>query len=117
VKIRIWLAPLAALPIAMGLAACGSSSDAPTAGTGSEVTAPRVAAPADPGAKGVVSAEYLKALVGMSEQDATMQAMKDGYTVRVIMRDDEPLPATKDFRPDRINLSVKGADVADATPG
>ena len=54
---------------------------------------------------------------GLSEADATAAAAQKGFTVRIIARDDEWYPVTKDYRLDRINLVVVNGVVVDATIG
>lgn len=109
------LAALALLiPLTTFAAACGSSGE-PTPGTGSDVAVPSKA-PTPTAGKDAASTD-LKALVGLSESEARARAEGDGYVVRVIFRDGEPLPATKDFRPDRVNLAVEDGVVTGATSG
>lgn len=42
----------------------------------------------------------------MTEAQASTLAAGNGYTVRVVERDGQPLPATMDYRVDRINVAV-----------
>jgi len=58
----------------------------------------------------------LDALVGLSEAEATDVATAQGWEVRVVSRDGEDFAVTKDFRSDRVNLTlvddvVTGADI------
>ena len=57
------------------------------------------------------------ALAGLSEADATAAAAQKGFTVRIIARDGEWYPVTKDYRLDRINFVVVSGVVVDATIG
>ena len=57
------------------------------------------------------------ALAGLSEADATAAAAQKGFTVRIIARDGEWYPVTKDYRLDRINFVVVNGVVVDATIG
>jgi hypothetical protein len=50
-------------------------------------------------------------LVGLSEEDAATRAKRDGCTVRVVERDGEPLAATMDFNPARVNVVVTDGKV------
>lgn len=50
-------------------------------------------------------------LEGLSLQEAEKQAGEFDCSVRVIERDGEPLPATLDYNPQRINVSVEGSAV------
>ena len=59
----------------------------------------------------------LDALAGLSEADATAAAAQKGFTVRIVARDGEWYPVTKDYRLDRINLVVAGGVVVGATIG
>lgn len=50
-------------------------------------------------------------LVGMTERAANACGAVNGWTVRVAERDGEPLMLTKDYRRDRVNLTVVGERV------
>lgn len=62
--------------------------------------------PAKPEAKAALP-EDDTAFVGMKLGDAEKLAEERGLKHRVVERDGKPLPATKDYRPDRINFSVE----------
>jgi hypothetical protein len=51
--------------------------------------------------------------VGLSLEDAIVQADADNVLFRVTEQDGEPLPATMDYRPGRINATVIGGVVVD----
>lgn len=78
------------------------------------------AATAEPDAQASEAAttqEFADTLVGKSEQDAQDATEKAGYTFRVIEREGEPLPATTDYRTDRINVVIEDGDVKSASVG
>jgi|GraSoiStandDraft_5_1057265.scaffolds.fasta_scaffold516658_1 hypothetical protein len=56
-------------------------------------------------------------LVGMMEDEATVQAMNEGYTVRVTRRDGNSFPVTRDYRTDRVNFDVEQNVVVAASVG
>jgi hypothetical protein len=88
---------------------CGDSDP----GASSTQAAPATTSPAEPircpseGAGGFDTSE----LVGLSEAAAEARAKQDGCTIRVVERDGEPLPATMDFSPDRVNVAVTDDEV------
>lgn len=57
------------------------------------------------------------AFVGMDVDAAAKHAEKSGLRHRVVERDGKPLPATRDYRPDRVNFSVKAGKVVKVTRG
>ena len=50
-------------------------------------------------------------LVGLSEAEATRRIEEQGLTARVVVRDDLPLPTTRDLRRDRLNLEISSGRV------
>jgi Potato inhibitor I family len=52
-------------------------------------------------------------IVGKSVDEATATLEAEGWTLRVVQRDGEDLPATADFLPNRVNVAVETA--ADGT--
>ena len=50
-------------------------------------------------------------LVGLTEDEATDAAEACGWILRVVRRDGEDLPATLDFRPNRVNVEVTDGEV------
>ncbi len=56
-------------------------------------------------------------LVGLSESSATRLAQRNGFRVRVVARDGRNFPVTRDFRRDRVNLSIVRGRVIRATIG
>jgi hypothetical protein len=50
---------------------------------------------------------FAETLFGMAEGYAIEQIEAAGYEWRVVQRDLEMFPATKDYRPNRINLTIK----------
>ena len=50
-------------------------------------------------------------LVGLTEGDTTEAAEACGWILRVVRRDGEDLPATRDFRPNRVNVEVTDGEV------
>ena len=61
--------------------------------------------------------EIASSYVGLSEQEATNKAKKDGLTYRVIERDGEGLMATMDYSADRINFAITNNKVTSASCG
>ncbi len=54
---------------------------------------------------------------GLSETEAGNLAEKRDLKHRVIERDGQPLPATRDYRLDRVNFSVKAGKVISVSRG
>jgi hypothetical protein len=52
-------------------------------------------------------------VIGLFEAEAAIVLGEAGFTVRVVERDGEAFPVTKDFRSDRANLVVRDGAVAD----
>jgi hypothetical protein len=50
-------------------------------------------------------------LVDLSEAEATRRIEEQGLTARVVMREGRPLPTTRDFRRDRLNLEISSGRV------
>lgn len=55
--------------------------------------------------------------LGLSEADARALAATQGRTVRVVQRDDESFTVTTDYRPDRLNLVIRGGMVEAVSAG
>ena len=49
--------------------------------------------------------------MGLTEDEATAAAEACGWILRVVRRDGEDLPATLDFRPNRVNVEVTDGEV------
>ena len=64
-----------------------------------------------------VAQEVADSVVGMSEAEATKTAEAKGLTVRVGSRDGEDFPLTKDYRLDRVTLTVQADKVTAVTVG
>lgn len=72
-----------------------------------------VGAPAAPPEEGPSIDEAAAVLVGLDEAAAEPAAVENGWTIRVVVRDGEDLPATMDYRYNRVNVEVAdGAVVA-----
>jgi hypothetical protein len=56
-------------------------------------------------------------VVGLSELEATKAIESAGFTARVIARDGESLSGTKDYRLDRVNISIENGVVVSADIG
>jgi hypothetical protein len=91
---------LAALAVA-----CGDDDDGASDTTESPRTVPSDC-PAEP------TEESAADLVGLTEEAATAAAEAYGWILRVVRRDGEDLPATRDFRPNRVNVEVTDGEVA-----
>ena len=77
------------MAMTLGVSACGSdssSADTTTAGT---------------------LADGVPNVVGQSVDDATATLEAAGFTLRVVKRDGEDLPATADFVETRVNVAVE----------
>ena len=61
--------------------------------------------------------DVLDGLTGLSESDAGAAAGELGLTVRVVARDGEYFPVTKDYRTDRVNFVVEDGVVVEAKIG
>ena len=59
----------------------------------------------------------VRSLIGMTETDATAEAERNGWTVRVVARDGEEYMVTMDYVDTRANLSIEADIVVDATAG
>ena len=54
------------------------------------------------------------ALSGKTLQDAQAEAIRNGWSIRVMEQDGESLISTCDFRMDRVNVTVNGGVVTSA---
>ena len=63
------------------------------------------------------AAAFAASLVGLSAKQAKAQIVDEGYEVRVVSVDGDTRPATMDYRPDRINLTIVDGVVTKATQG
>jgi hypothetical protein len=61
--------------------------------------------------------ESLDGLIGLTEAAAAEEAESGGWVTRVVARDGENYPATKDYRPERVNLTVIGGIVMSVSVG
>lgn len=64
-----------------------------------------------------IAAEFAANLVGLNEEEATRQITENGLTFRIISRDGESFPATKDYSPGRINLEITAGVITGALIG
>jgi hypothetical protein len=94
---------LAALLTALAVA-CGDDDDAASDSTGPSGSVPSDCPP-EP------TEESAADLVGLTEADATGAAEACGWILRVVRRDGEDQPATRDFRPNRVNVEVTDGEV------
>ena len=86
------------LTVTLGVSACGSDDDSSDS-----------VAPADTATEVSVAGE-VPDVVGQSVEDATTTLESAGFTLRVISRDGEDLPATMDFVESRVNVAVETQD-------
>ena len=128
---RFALPALALVALAGGLTACGDDSPetptstapsdtAPAPATEPDATAPATepdattpattgggdTEPSDSAAGDLPTEESAEVLIDLSEDEAEAAAEERGWTVRVTRRDGEDLPATMDFRDNRVNVEV-----------
>lgn len=71
----------------------------------------------DPGDDPVERPIVIPDVIGLTELRAIEILRVAGYPVRVVERDGRPLPATMDFRADRVNLIVRSGTVIDTRLG
>jgi hypothetical protein len=122
---RAAVSALIALTAVAGLAACGDDDDS---GSSSSTAPPETEAPGTEAPEGTEAPDDTDSpgdtaageptvdaatdvLVGLSEDDAEEAADEQGWTIRVVVRDGEDLPATMDFRPERVNVEVTDGEV------
>jgi hypothetical protein len=55
--------------------------------------------------------------IGLSELEAIKVIESEGFTARVVARDGESLPTTKDYNLDRVNISIENGVVVSAELG
>lgn len=88
------------------IAACRDSGPSPSSGEG---TAPVPVkggdAPSDSG------------FLGLTEKEGADRADSEGLSHRVLSVDGQPRPATKDYRPDRINFEIVNGRITSVTRG
>lgn len=77
------------------------------------VCPPKAAADKDPG----ITQARANALITMSEADAEMCSMDLGWEFRVGQRDDEMFALTRDYRIDRVTVTVMGGFVTQVNVG
>ncbi len=77
------------------------------------VCPPKAAADKDPG----ITQARANALIKMSEADAEMCSMDLGWEFRVGQRDDEMFALTRDYRIDRVTVTVMGGFVTQVNVG
>jgi PASTA domain len=65
--------------------------------------------PGDAATEGTVAVD-VPDVIGDSVDDATATLEEAGLTLRVVRRDDEDLPTTRDFVEDRVNVAVETQD-------
>ncbi len=55
--------------------------------------------------------------IGLTEQQARDKAAEAGVPVRVSFRDGMAIPLTRDYKPHRVNLTIKEGKVVEAKGG
>ena len=55
--------------------------------------------------------------LGLTEEEAVAKAEEAGRRWRVVKRDDQSFPVTRDYRPDRLNFTVKDGKITNVTSG
>jgi hypothetical protein len=93
---------LVALTALLAATAVGCGDDSPSNATGTTVPIECADEPTE---------ELADGLVGLTESEATAAAEACGWILRVVRRDGEDLPATRDFRPNRVNVEVTDGEV------
>jgi hypothetical protein len=99
---------LAALLTTLAVA-CGDDDDDASDATVPGTSAPSGSVPSD--CPPEPTEESAADLVGLTEADATDAAEACGWILRVVRRDGEDQPATRDFRPNRVNVEVTDGEV------
>ena len=84
-----------------------------------ETIVPETIDPSDPvvDAEIEITQEAADTLLGMTEDDATKMAANNGWGVRVGQRDDEMFALTKDYRMDRVTLTIVADEVTKVDVG
>lgn len=84
-----------------------------------ETIVPETIDPSDPvvDAEIEITQEAADTLLGMTEDDATKMAANNGWGVRVGQRDDEMFALTKDYRLDRVTLTIVADEVTKVDVG
>lgn len=65
----------------------------------------------------MVSEEFLKSLVGMSQEAAEKTITEAKLTCRVVSKDGEDFMGTTDFDENRVGITVKDGNIVVATCG
>lgn len=90
--------------IAYAVAGCGGGPPTPVSGPADGTVEPAAKwCPEEAGDRGFAT----EGLIGLSLADAERLAEANRCSVRAVERDGEPLPATMDFNPARINVAVE----------
>ena len=92
--------------LALFIAACRESGTSPSSGEG---TAPV------PVKGGSVPSD--SAFIGLTEKEGADRAEAEGLRHRILSVDGRPRPATKDYRPDRINFEIVNGRITAVTRG
>ena len=83
-----------------------------------ETIVPETIDPSDPVVDAVtITQDAADTLLGMTEGDATKMAGNNGWGVRVGQRDDEMFALTKDYRMDRVTLTIVADEVTKVDVG
>lgn len=96
----------------------GTDIDVPTTDV-TEVPVPETIDPSDPvgDAEIEITQEAADTLLGMTEEEATKMAGNNGWGVRVGQRDDEMFALTRDYRLDRVTLTIVADEVTKVDVG
>jgi hypothetical protein len=100
------------VPTIDGGGTSGSSSGSPGS-SGSAVVEPSTAVTLPP----ALTAEEVKPLIGLTEDEATKLAQSNGWIVRVGLRDGESFALTDDYVTNRVTLAIAGGKVTDVSVG
>jgi len=100
------------VPTIDGGGTSGSSSGSPGS-SGSAVVEPSTAVTLLP----ALTAEEVKPLIGLTEDEATKLAQSNGWIVRVGLRDGESFALTDDYVTNRVTLAIAGGKVTDVSVG
>ena len=117
---RYAIAVSVAVAVVLSLGGCSRSGSVESSAPDSKASATEVSG--GEAAMGEITTEqiaFTDELVsnGVDEVTAAEQIESAGFTYRVVMIEGEGLPATMDYRTDRINLTLENGIVVDATWG
>lgn len=61
--------------------------------------------------------KFANTLIGQTPEQAQQETQKHGYTLRISSTNGTPHPQTQDYRPNRINITIKNNKITHTTIG